>query len=141
MRLFRVLIVSIVNICAVFSQLIAGPFDINQVPKGKSITLPPPALSVISLPATLTLKATDRKQTIKLSTLHSSGPSSQVKVGIFTAGSDRVRYVTLKPASPVIYTFSKLETIRLESQLVKEATKLSKMKMVLESNRPLQIIR
>jgi hypothetical protein len=119
----------------------AGPFDINQVPKGKSITLPPPALSVISLPATLTLKATDRKQTIKLSTLHSSGPSSQVKVGIFTAGSERVRYVTLKPANPMIYTFSKLETIRLESQLVKGAAKLSKMKMVLESNRPLHIIR
>lgn len=138
MRLLRGFI--LVSLCA-SSSLLAGPFDINQIPKGKSITLPPPARSVISVPSTLTLTATDRKQTIKLSSLHRSGPRSQVKVGIFNTGSERVRYVTLKPGSPVIYTFSNLETIRLESQFLEASTKLSKMKMVLESNRPLQITR
>lgn len=135
----QLIMVLLLTICG--PKAIGSPFDITELPKGKSVTLPHPATTVIPLPSTVILNSTDKDQTLKIIAVgKANGLAQPFDIAIFDSNSDRVRYITVREDSPVLYSFKSLGSIRLEAKFPSGRDDLAEStKLLVESNRPLGI--
>lgn len=111
-----------------------GPFDIMQLPKGASVTLPSPATSLIPLSQYYRIGPTDKAQVFRISAPQGACP---VKVQVFDKQSEDVKVSTIKAGESMIYRFERLNGVRVHAAPV--ALCKSMTKLVLDSNRPLEI--
>lgn len=129
---------------AITSPSMAEGFDINELPVGHSVTLPHPATTLVPLSHSIKLTSSDMPQAIKLSSVYSgSGKAPIVKVAIYDANAQRVKYVDVRPGSHVLYTFKDLSSIRLVPDVAKgEKEGVGRLtQLQIESNKPLGISR
>ncbi|NRA63848.1 MAG: hypothetical protein HRU19_05160 [Pseudobacteriovorax sp.] len=119
--------------------LLAQGFNLHDLPKGKSVTLPHPATTLVPLGSPVRLTATDRSQTLKL-----SGRSAKnlywkaFTVAIYDQNSEKVRYIKVDPKSAMVYSFKNYTPI----QIIPMANAASgDVFLRVESNKPLTIAR
>ena len=96
------------------TTLFAKGFDLNSLPRGASVTLPQPAVTIIPLNTRVTLSATDSPQSLKITT-HSQTRRGAVtlELAVYDRHSERVRYLTIRPGVPYVYSFKGLSSIVL----------------------------
>lgn len=116
----------------------AEHFDILQLPKGASVVLPHPASTIVPLHLEVQVSATDRKQILKIGAVSANGSTKPVKLAVYDPYQPRVKYLAIRPGSFVIYSFKKLNTLRLVPQNSKNPA-LRQTRLLLESNRPLGV--
>jgi hypothetical protein len=112
-------------------------FNIQTLPRGKEVTLPRPALTIVPVSEKIRLSSTDMPQSLKIS---SNGAQSSFKVAIYDTNSERVKYIELKPGVPYLYNFKDLSTISLVPQ-THTITTPAASSLRIESNKPLSISR
>jgi hypothetical protein len=113
-------------------------FDITELPKGGSVTLPHPAATVVPLHLKVQVASTDKKQLLKISRLEQGAAEGNLIVAIFDSNLPRVKYLNIKAGNHALYHFKNLSTIQLVPQ-VKKSSNLRSTKLLLESNRPLTV--
>ena len=133
MRLFGSLLGALSFVTSVF----ANGFDLRELPFGKSVTLPHPALTVIPLETRVRFTATDRQQTLKL-TSQGRGTWYTFRVAIYDQNSEKVRYIKLAPGASVVYNFKDLRPIQV-IPLRQKHDRSNEVWLSVESNRPLTI--
>lgn len=119
------------------STAVADAFDLRELPRGRSVTLPHPAVTHVPLTQEVRLTSTDAPQTLKLSAIGPSTP--RLNVAIFDSHSERVKYVTVTQ-SPMLYVFKSLKSIQVVPKLHGRQSAQNVM-LRIESNKPLGISR
>ena len=89
-------------------------FHLNVLPRGAEVTLPQPAVVYVPLATRVTLSATDRPQSLKM-TAHSLNkrPATALELAVYDPNSERVRYLTIKSDVPYVYSFKGLSSIMI----------------------------
>ncbi len=122
----------------VFSSLAIAedetPFDITEMEHGESVTLPSPATTLVPVALHYRVAPTDKNQVFKI-----SSPSSActVQLKVFDKTSEAVKLVTLRAGESLVYRFERFNGVRVASEPLHPCQKMAKL--VLESNRPLEI--
>ncbi len=113
---------------------------LEQLPVGKSVTLPKPATTSMSGTHSVKLTSTDLPQTVKLTAYSThNAPVPPFKVAIYDPFQDRVQYVEINGKTPVLYTFHALGTINVVPKLGKAFANAVRLRV--ESDKPLEITR
>ena len=110
-------------------------FNVRTLPKGKEVTLPRPAVTMVPLTERVQVSSTDMPQTLKLSNLHGAKPFT---VAIYDSQATKVKRVELKPGMTYLYSFQDLNTIALVPEGLPSS---SEQLLRLESNKPLGLSR
>ena len=111
-------------------------FEISELPPGKSVTLPHPATTLVPLDTKVRLTATDRQQTLKLTSVSSKKPFT---LAIYDSLSEKVRYIKLRPGASMVYSFKGMNTIQVVPVKPKKERFSRQARLKVESNRPLGI--
>lgn len=139
-----ILYLSLVGGAAVMAKPDGG-FYATSLPKGKDVTLPPPAITYVPISDRVTISSTDMPQTLKLSAVSlTQGKAQTFRVAIFDSLSPRVKYITLKPGLSYMYTFKDLNSIAVVPEISKtprQTTVACDCQLRLESNKALGISR
>jgi hypothetical protein len=115
----------------------AEHFDILQLPKGASVVRPHPASTLVPLHVTVRVTATDKKQILKIGAI-SKGSTKAVNLAVYDRYQPRVKYLSIRPGSFVLYSFKNLNTLQLVPQNSKDPG-LQQTRLLLESNRPMGV--
>ena len=109
----RIFVLSIVFLGSTTILATKG-FHLNVLPRGSEVTLPQPAVVYVPLDTRVTLSATDRPQSLKL-TAHSLNkrPATALELAVYDRNSERVRYLTIKSDVPYVYSFKGLSSIMI----------------------------
>lgn len=107
----------------------AEAFSFNQVPRGKSVTLPTMTRTVVAAIKRIRVTSTDYPQTLKIS--HRSKSNQPMAIAIYDRFQNRVRYATIHPRRPVLYTFRDLGAIDIVAMNIRRGVDLA-----FESNGP-----
>ncbi len=110
------------------------PFDILELPAGASVTLPSPATTLVPLFQYYRVNPTDHAQVFRIS---APPKTCAVKVQVFDKSSEEVKMATLKAGESLIYRFERFNGVRVKASPLSHCNYLTKL--VLESNRPLEI--
>lgn len=112
-------------------------FKVAQLPLGKSLTLPRPALMQVGQDMKITLNSQDLPQTVKFS-LASSGVG-KMGVTIFDEEGKLTKEFVLKKRDTILYSFQRLTNIKV---VTTGATKKARsLQLLIESNKPLGVSR
>jgi len=111
-------------------------FDITQLPKGAEVVLPHPATTLVPLHLKVQVTPTDKKQLLKIGSFSEGSASSSFQLAIYDKNLSRVKYLTIRPGSFVVYHFKNLGRIQLVPKVSKTPLHRN-TKLLLESNRPL----
>lgn len=111
-----------------------GPFDITQLTKGESVTLPSPATTLVPIKNFYRVGPTDRAQVFRLS---SPATACAVKVQVFDKKADGIKTSTLRAGESMIYRFERLNGVRIHAEPLSKCDQV--VKLTLDSNRPLEI--
>ena len=133
----RILIVSMIF---ALPELQAKSFNLSSMPKGAEITLPYPATTSMALNDRITVSATDNPQSIKIVSrlLNSKKSAKNIEIAIYDRNSERVKYITIKPDVPYIYSFKGLSSIVI---IPKRPIDRSRHVLQIESDKSLKIAR
>lgn len=116
---------------------LADAFDLRELPRGRSVTLPHPAVTHVPPTQEVRLTSTDAPQTLKFSAV---GPHpARLDVAIYDPHGERVKYVTVTQ-SPVLYVVKSLKSIQVVPKLHGRQKKADVV-LRIESNKPLGISR
>lgn len=121
----------------------ASNFSIEQMPIGAEVTVPPTAKTVVPMGSRIKLTSTDNPQTIRVVPVgNGSVFPAPIKLAIFDANQDRVKYVEVAPNAPFLYSFKGLSTISIQPSLVKGGTEAAKgIRMEIESDKAVTVAR
>ncbi len=143
----KLAVIAIGSLATISSEIATGndQFDVGTMPQGSQVTLPRAAKILSPLSVPLRLSSTDTPQTLSFVS-QSTGKKQlpPIKIAIFDPRQDRVRYVDLKPGSPVLYTFRGLSTIQVVPQItptLRTAMNLGQLRLRIESDKPVSISR
>ena len=118
-------------------------FPVEQMPVGSEVTVPPTAKTTAPLGSRIKITSTDSPQTIRIVPVGdgSTFPAS-INLEIFDKNHDRVKYVTVKPNEPFLYSFRGLSTIAIQPSLAKtHASAGIGVRMQLESDKAVTVER
>ena len=116
-------------------------FHLSVLPRGKSVTLPTPATTLVKTYNQVILTATGIPQTVKLTTSGAkSGHSSALKVSIYDKDNRSFKEIKIVPSSSALYTFKDLDSVRLVPVPLRN-NRSPNIKLKIESDKPLEISR
>lgn len=115
-------------------------FDLNVLPRGSEVTLPQPAVIFVPLDTRVTLSATDRPQSLKMTT-HSLNKRKAIalELAVYDPNSERVRYLTIKPDVPYVYSFKGLSSIMIITKFNVTPPSRSRQVLRIESDKSLKV--
>lgn len=115
-------------------------FEIENLPVGKSVTIPRPATTLVPLHVRAILTATDMPQSLSVRLVGLSGQpmpaAGPVKVSIIDPNSEHAVSAKLRGDAPFIYNFRDLRPITVS--VTRTGSEVS-AKLLIESNKPLEI--
>lgn len=116
-------------------------FILDSLPKGKSVTIPHPATTLLSVNMRAQFKATDMPQSLSFTVVHTDGGRVvPIRLAIYDKHADRVNYATVKPGTPFIYPFHAIDPITVIAEMRDPSSiEIYKIKVRVESNKPLEI--
>ena len=124
-------------------EALAAQFAVEQMPVGAEVTVPPTAKTTAPLGARIKVSSTDSPQTLRIIPVGngSTFPSS-INLAIFDKNQDRVKYVTVRPNEPFLYSFKGLSTISIQPSLTRAAfSAASGVRMQIESDKAVTVER
>lgn len=129
--------------CLVSSLLLAAQFPVEQMPVGSEVTIPPTARTTAPLGARIKVSSTDSPQTIRITPIgNGSTFAAPIKLAIFDKNQERVKYVTVNPNEPFLYSFKGLSTIAIQPSLAKGQANLAPgIRMQIESDKAVTLAR
>jgi hypothetical protein len=114
--------------------------DVSDMPQGNEVTIPSSSQSMLPIGSRLSLAATERDQTVRFSSVNiRGGKVAPIRLAIFDRNSERVRYLDLQPAAPLVYRFKGRSTIHVLPSLVAGGTESSDVRVQVASNHPITI--
>jgi hypothetical protein len=116
-------------------------FALDRLPKGKSVTIPRPATTLVPINARVQFKATDMPQSLSFVAVNTEGGrTAAIRLAIYDKHADRVSYATIVPGTPFIYPFHAIDPITVipETRDLTGAD-LVNLRLQVESNKPLEI--
>ena len=120
--------------------LAAKGFDLNALPRGSEVTLPQPAVIFVPLDTHVTLSATDSPQSLKVTTHSlSKRKATALELAVYDSNSERVRYLTIAPDVPYVYSFKGLSSIMLITKAKNDPLARSRQVLRIESDKSLKI--
>ena len=125
------------------SPALAALFAVEQMPVGSEITVPPTAKTTAPLGSRIKVTSTDSPQTLRIVPIGDGAtfPAS-INLAIFDKNQDRVKYVTVKPNEPFLYSFKGLSTIAIQPSLTKtHASAGLGVRMQIESDKAVTVER
>lgn len=127
----------------VASMAKAQSFSVEQMPIGAEVTVPPTAKTIVPMGSRVKLTSTDNPQTIRIVPVgNGSFFAVPIRLAIFDAHQDRVKYVQVTPNAPFLYSFKGLSTISIQPSLVKGDGAVSKsIQMEIESDKAVTVAR
>ena len=140
----RLLIVAGVAACFMDSNVLcAAQFPVEQMPIGSEVTIPPTARTTAPLGARIKVSSTDSPQTIRITPVgNGSTFAAPIKLAIFDKNQERVKYVTVNPNEPFLYSFKGLSTIAIQPSLAKgQANLAGGIRMQIESDKAVTLAR
>ncbi len=134
---------SLVVLCITFgSSAQAQNFSTDEMPVGAEITVPPTAKTLVSLGTRVKLTSTDNPQTIRIIPIgNGSNFPAPIKLAIFDAHQDRVKYVKVAPNAPFLYSFKGLSSISIQPSAAAAGLSAPGVRMQLESDKAVTIAR
>lgn len=118
-----------------------GAFPLTELPIGRSVTLPRPALTNVPLGASVKLSSTDLPQTVKMVGMTTAGaPAKPFQVAIYENEGKDVRYIKIDGTNPALYSFKSLTSIKLVPMPL-PGDKSNQSVLILESTKPLSLSR
>lgn len=119
----------------------SNAFLLEQLPKGKTVTLPQPATTWVRLNARVQFKATDMPQSLSFAAIQSSGTqAAKIRLAIYDRHAERVQYATVRAGVPFIYPLHGLDPITVIPDLYPGTQAgLTGLKLQVESNKPLEM--
>lgn len=121
----------------------AALFAVEQMPVGSEITVPPTAKTTAPLGSRIKVTSTDSPQTLRILPVGDgmTFPAS-INLAIFDKNQERVKYVTIKPNEPFLYSFKGLSTIAIQPSLTKaHASAGLGVRMQIESDKAVTVER
>lgn len=120
-----------------FATKVAG-FPLEKLPKGKNVTIPRPATTIVNLPERVTFTATDMPQSLSFRPISARGGVPRpVHLSIFDRGADRVQHADVQPGTPFLYNFKNLQPITV---VVEGGSSSGRgLTLQVESDKPLEI--
>ena len=117
-------------------------FPVEQMPVGSEVTVPPTAKTTAPLGSRIKVTSTDSPQTIRIVPIGDGAtfPSS-INLAIFDKNQERVKYVTVKPNEPFLYSFKGLSTIGIQPSLTKSHATATGVRMQIESDKAVTVER
>jgi hypothetical protein len=113
------------------------------MPLGAEVTVPPAAKTIVPMGARIKLSSTDNPQTLRIIPIGNGETfAAPIKLAIFDAHQDRVKYVRIAPGSPFLYSFKGLSTITIQPTLqrtVSDGTGV--VRMQIESDKAITVAR
>ena len=138
----RSVVITLLGWGLVPGNLLGNGFNIDVLPLGADVTLPGPATTFVGLGATARLSSTDAPQTISLTSVSRDGMAGSVlTVAIFDKQQPRVKYVTLRPGTPFLYSFRGIGSISVRASESGQGPKAPGTRLRVESDKPLQVAR
>lgn len=124
-------------------QTRAAQFAVEQMPVGSEVTVPPTAKTTAPLGARIKVSSTDSPQTLRIIPIgNGSTFPATINLAIFDKNQDRVKYVTVKPNEPFLYSFKGLSTISIQPTLTRTAQHASAgVRMQIESDKAVTVER
>ena len=125
------------------SALYAAQFSVEQMPIGSEVTIPPTARTTAPLGTRIKVSSTDSPQTIRITPIgNGSTFAAPIKLAIFDKNQERVKYVTVNPNEPFLYSFKGLSTIAIQPSLTKGHADLAGgVRMQIESDKAVTLAR
>lgn len=118
----------------------ASAFALTELPHGKSVTLPHPALTKVPVTESVYLTSTDRAQTVKITLPSTYAQEKPLHIAIYDSSAKKVQHLKLSHRAPLLYTFRHLSTILITPNS-QTAQAPNVAHLLIESNRPLEIKR
>lgn len=115
----------------------AEGFKLDNLPRGKSITLPTLISTLLTKKKSIKVTSTDSAQVLKI-TRYQAEKKGPIKIAIYDNYLDRVKYLNVYRGKPVLYTFQNLSSIQIVSN-VETNQKSRYEKIKIESNGPISI--
>jgi len=142
--LLLLLVGSVIGASPAGAGSLGAALHLDSLPHGADVTLPQPATTLVGVGATVRLSATDAPQTISFAAIGRDGLAGKLlKVAIFDSAETRVKYVTVKPGTPFLYSLRGLETITVRAEFAarqtKDAGSSDPTRLRVESDKPLQV--
>lgn len=145
--LARIFVVALSSLLALTSEIATGTdqFDLGSLPPGAQVTLPRAAKILAPVSATVSLTSTDMPQTVSVTPIISDTKKiPSIRLAIFDSRQSRVRYVQVKPGSPMLYSFRRLGTIQIVPQItptMRTAMNMGQLRLKIESDKPVNVSR
>lgn len=117
------------------APVIAEPFSLNEVPPGKKVTLPTMTTTVLAKMVRVRVTSTDWPQVLKISHRQASGSAAPMAIAIYDRHQERVRYATIHPRKPILYTFKDMGSIDIVAMNLRRGVDLA-----LSSNSPIGLM-
>ena len=111
-----------------------GAFDITVLPHGKSVTLPRPATTLVPMETVYSLNPTDKHQVFRISAPQTG---CAISLQFYDKSGSQVRTHTLRSGESMIYHFTRLHGVRIETSSTSKC--VSTAKLVVDSNRPMEV--
>jgi len=129
----------------VFASLsFAAQFAIDQLPVGSEVTLPATAKTTVPMGSRVKITSTDSPQTLSIVPVgNGSTFAAPISLAIYDNHQERVKYVTVAPNAPFLYSFKGLSSISIQPTLPKDKALLSAggIRMQIESDKPVTVAR
>lgn len=118
-------------------------FPVEQMPIGSEVTVPPTAKTTAPLGSRIKVTSTDSPQTLRIMPIGDGSTfAASINLAIFDKNQDRVKYVTVKPNEPFLYSFKGLSTIAIQPSLSRsQTTAVSGIRMQIESDKAVTVER
>lgn len=116
-------------------------FLLEQLPKGKSVTLPQPATTWVQINSRVQFKATDMPQSLSfVAVAPQASDAAKIRLAIYDRQAERVQYATVRSGVPFIYPLHGLDAITVIPELYPRTPGGgSGLKLQVESNKPLEM--
>ena len=115
-----------------------GGFDLARLPPGKSVTIPRPATTFVSLGDKVTLTATDMPQALSFRAINRrQGQLGELELVIDDLESGGSQQVRVTPGTPFLYNFRAIGAIAVRGEALRDSA--SGLELQVESNKPLDI--
>jgi hypothetical protein len=115
-------------------------FYVDEMPVGAEVTLPGAARTMVPMSTRIRFASTDSPQTISIVPVVAPGARpAPVRVAIFDAKQERVKYVQVAPGSPFLYSFKGLSSITVQTDVPKSSS--TAVRLQIESDKPLTVIK
>lgn len=120
----------------------AESFSVDQMPIGAEVTVPPSAKTTVPMGTRVKISSTDTPQTIQIVPIGNGTTfATAIQLAIFDSKLDRVKYISVSPNAPFLYSFQGLASISIVPSIPKGNSIAKNIRIQIESDKAVTFAR